>query len=193
MVDVHLKCRCGKVQGVAKEVSPHSGSRVVCYCDDCQAFARFLGREVDVLDEYGGTDIYQLTPAQVSITDGAEYLRSMRLRPKGLIRWYTGCCNTPIGNTVSAALPFVGMVHNFMDDKGARDKNLGAVRLYVHGKFAKGTPPVKKLYQGIPLSALPRIIFKMIFAKLRGKTRPNPFFDNEGHPVSEPVLTSSSP
>jgi hypothetical protein len=41
--DVPLRCRCGHVRGVEIRVSPSSGLRLVCYCKDCQAFARFLG------------------------------------------------------------------------------------------------------------------------------------------------------
>jgi hypothetical protein len=41
-LDVPLRCRCGHVRGTAREVSPSTGFRFVCYCTDCQAFARFL-------------------------------------------------------------------------------------------------------------------------------------------------------
>jgi hypothetical protein len=54
-----LGCRCGHVRGVANDVTPNSGFRFICYCWDCQAFARFLGRP-DVLDQAGGTDIFQM-------------------------------------------------------------------------------------------------------------------------------------
>jgi len=37
-----LRCRCGRVRGVANEVAPSAGFRFVCYCKDCRAFARFL-------------------------------------------------------------------------------------------------------------------------------------------------------
>ena len=30
------------MRGIATELSPTSGNRLVCYCDDRQAFARFL-------------------------------------------------------------------------------------------------------------------------------------------------------
>jgi len=47
------------VRGVAREVAPHSSFRFVCYCTNCQAFARFLERP-DVLDDAGGTDIVHI-------------------------------------------------------------------------------------------------------------------------------------
>ncbi len=42
MVDIPLRCLCGRMRGVARAVSPSAGFRFVCYCKDCQAFARFL-------------------------------------------------------------------------------------------------------------------------------------------------------
>src|SRR5262249_49832287 len=60
-LDLPLRCRCGRVRGVASDVSSSSGFRFVCYCEDCQAFARFLERP-DVLDPAGGTDIFQSFP-----------------------------------------------------------------------------------------------------------------------------------
>jgi hypothetical protein len=40
--DVQLRCKCGHVRGIAQEVARYAGFRFVCYCEDCQAFARFL-------------------------------------------------------------------------------------------------------------------------------------------------------
>src|SRR6266446_4605702 len=56
---------------VASDVSPSSGFRFVCYCKDCQAFARFLER-TDVLDPAGGTDIFQMPPGRVKLTAGTD-------------------------------------------------------------------------------------------------------------------------
>ena len=60
-LDLPLRCQCGRMRGVASHVSPSSGFRFVCYCGDCQAFARFLDR-ADVLDHAGGTDIFHMPP-----------------------------------------------------------------------------------------------------------------------------------
>jgi Family of unknown function (DUF6151) len=65
-LNLPLRCRCGRVRGVASNVSPSSGFRFVCYCKDCQAFARFLKRP-DVLDPAGGTDIFQMPPGRVKL------------------------------------------------------------------------------------------------------------------------------
>ncbi len=49
-----LRCRCGRLQGhVTLE---GRNTRVVCYCKDCQAFARFLdpaGRALDAQSAVG--------------------------------------------------------------------------------------------------------------------------------------------
>src|SRR5262249_44063266 len=97
VADVPLRCQCGRVRGVANAVSPSAGFRFVCYCDDCQTFARFLERP-EVLDPAGGTDIFQMAPARVKLTAGADALRCLSLSNQ-VLRWYTDCCRTPIGNT----------------------------------------------------------------------------------------------
>ena len=106
---VEVSCRCGQVRGRVKEASPSSVTRVVCYCDDCQAFLHHLGR-ADLLDDHGGTDIVQVAPASLSFHSGEANIVGLRFGPKGLYRWYARCCNTPLGNTVSPKIPFVGIV-----------------------------------------------------------------------------------
>jgi Family of unknown function (DUF6151) len=73
--DLPLRCRCGRMRGVASNISPSSGLRFVCYCKDCQAFARFLDR-ADVLDPAGGTDIFHMPPGRVKLTAGTDALRA---------------------------------------------------------------------------------------------------------------------
>lgn len=191
---VTLRCRCGKVRGTASEVSPRSGNRLICYCDDCQAFAHFLERR-DVLDERGGSDIFQMTPSRVQITEGSSELRSMRLSEKGLLRWYTECCKTPVGNTVSAKLPFVGVIQPFMDhavDGLSRDDVLGKPIAHVQGKYAIGGPPPQAR-----LTDLFRVVARstrlMLGWWVAGRGKSSPFFDRETkRPRSKPrVLTTA--
>src|SRR5687767_12724189 len=115
--DIPLRCACGTLRGTALAVSPDTGNRVLCYCRDCQAFARFLARP-DIMDDKGGTDIFQMAPGRVRITAGADALRCVRLSEKGIHRWYCGECKTPVGNTGGASIPFVGLIHSFMDHAG---------------------------------------------------------------------------
>ena len=108
------------MRGVASDVSPSSGFRFVCYCKDCQAFARFLERP-DVLDPAGGTDIFQMPPGRVKLTAGADALRCLRLSDKGVLRWYSDCCRTPIGNTApSPRFPVIALIHSFIRKRVAR-------------------------------------------------------------------------
>ncbi len=190
MTDVPLKCSCGTVKGTAHDVSPINGLRVVCHCDDCQAFVNNLGRGEDALDEHGGTDIYQMAPGLIKFEQGEDQLRCLRLTKKGTTRWYTACCKTPVGNTVNGSVPFIGVIHTIMDDDGIRDQALGPVRTYVQGQHALKELPSKRYNKGFPLGITLRIMGKILKWKLTGKGKPNPFFDEDGRPVSKPSIVS---
>src|SRR5262249_2209217 len=103
-----FQCRCGEVRGRLASASPGTVNRVICYCDDSQALAHLLGR-ADLLDVRGGSDIVQVAPASITFEQGQHRIAGLRLTPKGLFRWYARCCNTPVGNTISPAIPFVGI------------------------------------------------------------------------------------
>src|SRR5512146_1569363 len=104
-----LACRCGMVRGFASTEPPYN--HVVCYCRDCQAFAHFLGRADEILDEHGGSEIVQMRTRNLTLSQGADRLACVRLTPNGPLRWYTSCCNTPIGNTaLKPRISFVGLV-----------------------------------------------------------------------------------
>jgi|HubBroStandDraft_6_1064221.scaffolds.fasta_scaffold103188_2 hypothetical protein len=177
--DLPLRCRCNHVRGVANDVSPSSGFRFVCYCEDCQTFARFLER-ADVLDAAGGTDIFQMPPGRVKLTAGADALQCLRLSEK-VLRWYTGCCRTPIANTAAdPRFPVLGMVHSFMDheaDHRSRDLVLGPPLCRIYERSAvrrlppKGPPPPSFGIFALRAS-------KMLGWWLRGLGRPTPFFDD---------------
>jgi Family of unknown function (DUF6151) len=98
-VDLPLRCQCGLMRGVARDVSPSAGLRFSCYCKDCQAFARYLER-ADMIDPAGGTDIFQMPPARVKLTAGTDAMRCLRFSNR-VLRWYTECCRSPIANTAA--------------------------------------------------------------------------------------------
>jgi hypothetical protein len=185
-----LRCRCGTVRGYIDDASSESGTRAVCYCDDCQTFAYFLESSLahgaarfdvgDVLDGSGGTDIYQVASARVVITDGADELCCVRLSPKGLYRYYAGCCRTPVGNTLSARVPFVGVVHSFMDHRAdgvSRDQALGRPVGYIQARFAKGAVP-PEAHPKVSLSLIARSLRLLSQWWLKGLAKPSPFFDS---------------
>ena len=189
-MDVKLKCACGQVQGVASNITPTSGNRVVCYCDDCQAFARHLKRESDILDEFGGTELFQIAPSQIKIESGAEHIRCTRLTSKGLYRWHTGCCNTAIGNTMKASMPFVGVFPSFMHFEQDREKVLGPVRAYMQTQYALSPPTYPFSSEKFPLGITLRIIRKIVLWKLKGMDKPSVFFTKSGEPVVKPTVLS---
>jgi hypothetical protein len=194
LLDIRLRCRCGRVLGVASGVSPSAGFRFVCYCADCQAFARFLERP-DVLDLVGGTDIFQMPPGRVKLTAGTDALRCLRLSTK-VLRWYTDCCRTPMANTAAGpGFPIVGVIHSFMDveaDGRTRDEALGRPRCRIFERGAVGplppdAPPPPSL------GAFARRASSLLGWWLRGLGRPTPFFDDRTKaPRAAPrVLTPS--
>jgi hypothetical protein len=189
--DLPLRCRCGQVRGVVTGVSPSAGTRLVCYCDDCQAFAHFLERP-DVLDAHGGTDIFPVAPAQLRITSGGDSLRCMRLSDKGMFRWYTECCRTPIGNTLKR-MPYVGLIHAFVDheaDGRPRDTVLGKPLGYVQRRFAVGGPVPNEL-PGLSLRLVVRVVGLLFASWIRGKGTPSPFFEEKTRaPRAEPRVLS---
>ena len=187
-VDVPLKCSCGAVRGVLLQASPENGTRIVCHCDDCQAFAHFLGRADEMLDGGGGTDIYQSTPAQLRITEGAAQLRCMRLSPKGMFRWYAGCCNTPVGNMLAPGwLAFVGIPQPFLDHEGGgstREGDIGPVLAHTQARFASGPVP-EGAHPSAPFWLIVRTIRLLLRGIFGGKQRPSPFLDANGKRIAD--------
>jgi hypothetical protein len=196
--DLTIRCSCGALRGVVQAASARSGNHAVCYCDDCQAFAHFLTRPSEILDTHGGTDIFQMSPASLTITAGAERLACMRLTQRGLLRWYTGCCNTPIGNTLSTnRLPFVGLIHLCIEkppgDSASLATVLGPVQVRGFRRFAKGDlAAIPADIVPLPLAVL-RFVGLMLRWKLRGDGKRSPFFEPaSGRPVVSPRVLSAT-
>ncbi len=188
MTDLPLACRCGTVRGVAHDVSPHAGNRLICNCRYCQRFAEALGRAHAVLDIHGGTDIFQISPAKLEITAGRERLACLRVTRNGVLRWYAACCKTPIGNTLpTPKIPFVGLIHSFLDPGNRTlDEVLGPVRAGVNGNSATGDRTDIAAHDTTPLRVLLRVYGKLLTWRLRGDHKRSPFFDSHGAPIAEP-------
>jgi hypothetical protein len=170
------------VRGVARDVSPSTGFRFVCYCKDCQAFAHFLER-ADVLDPAGGTDIFQMPPGRVKLAAGTDAMRCLRLSNK-VLRWYTDCCRTPIANTAAEPrFPVAALIRPVMDhaaDGRSRDEVLGPplCRMYDHsaiGPLPPNAPPPPSL------GVFARRASKILGWWVRGLARPTPFFDDRAN------------
>lgn len=165
--EIPLRCSCGRLRGTASAVAPGAGCRVICYCDDCQAYLRFLGRS-EFLDQWGGTDIFQMAPNRLHLEDPSGALACVRLSPKGMY------------------------VHAFMDhdsDGRARNDVLGKP-YYSQGKFAAEGLPAERM--AVPLGAIVKSVRLLGKWWLTGAGTPSPFFvGSGGEPrVSPRVLTA---
>lgn len=181
-----LNCRCGALQG--RVALNRAASRVICYCKDCQAFARFLGREADVLDAQGGSEIVQLAPDCVQFTRGQEQLAVMKLSEAGMLRWYAACCRTPVGNTMTSRnLPFVGLLHSCLN-AAPLTPSFGPVRARFNAASARGEP--KPVDQGVFLSVL-QVAARLVVGRLSGRYRHTPFFTAANQPVAEPRVVTA--
>lgn len=182
-VSVPIRCRCGILRGYLGH--PEKTNRGVCYCKDCQAFAHFLGAN-GILDENGGTEVIQTLPGNVNFTEGTEALACMRLTEKGLLRWYAGCCNTPLGNTpANFRIAYAGLVHNCLE---SGDESLetvfGPLRLRVNTKSAKGEPKPESM--GL-VSTILRVMGMLMRARIDGSYKQTPFFvASSGRPIVTP-------
>jgi hypothetical protein len=189
-MNLPLRCRCGTLSGYVSH--PEKVSRGVCYCKDCQAFAHFLGKTDDILDEMGGTDVVATLPKYVSFTQGFNALACMSLTDQGMLRWYASCCNTPIGNTPrNFKTSHVGLIHTCLEDPAKTlEGSFGPVRMRVNTKHAKGKP---KPMPVSTVTSILRFMGSLIRARLDGSYKSTPFFTlDRGTPVVPPkVLTSS--
>lgn len=185
-----IECTCGKLKGTLNH-NHNDVNRCVCYCSDCQAFARFLKRENEILDEKGGTSVIQTISSNVTFTEGIENLSCIRLTSNGSLRWYADCCNTPIGNTSpNLNISFVGVIHNCLSsDQNLLDRTFGSERAHIYTKCAIGKDKPKST--GLLLSYF-RILRMVIKARLDGSYKRTPFFVLEsGNPTSTPKVLSN--
>lgn len=189
--DLSIQCDCGAFRGVAKGISPGVGLHGICYCDDCQAFADYLGARDRVLDSHGGTEIFQVSPAALAISQGRQNLACVRLTSRGPFRWYADCCKSPVGNTPpTRQLPFLGLICAcIVPDGQPLEQILGTVSARIMARYAVGD--IKELpntHDGFPISQVARMLWKLMLWRMRGDHKRHPFFDAAtGIPLSPPV------
>ncbi len=185
-----IRCGCGALRGSVSGASPQYGNHLVCYCDDCQAFPRFLGCADAVLDANGGSEIYQVSSGRVAFESGLEHLAAVRLSDRGLCRWFAGCCRTPIANTMpSAGMPFCGLLAVALAPDGSLDEAIGPIRMRVNARFALGDLAGIDAHRRAPFAMLFRLGSLLLSARLRGEQRDSPFFDaSSGEAVVTPEV-----
>jgi hypothetical protein len=183
---IALRCRCGKLRGQVDE--RRVAARAVCYCKDCQAYGHFLG--TDVLDSAGGTEVAASLPAAVRIDAGLEHLACMSLGPKGIYRWYAGCCRTPLGNTPrDPRTAYVGLVRACLDASDEElDRALGPLRCRVETQSASAPVTSSGLSTAWVVCKVGTMIVK---ARLGGGYRKNPFFRPQTNEPVKPVQVLS--
>ncbi len=170
-----LNCRCSAVQWHIKAGA--AGRHVMCYCADCQSEPNHLGVSDTFLDN-GGTQIFQTTPDQFVFDKGVDHLGLLRLGPKGLFRWYTTCCNTPVANTLpSPSLPFVGAVLPVGHDHFGR--------VSCHANTAAAATKIRQ--RGVA-GAVYSMFFRAAKTALSGKGKITPFFHDDKTPIVAPTV-----
>lgn len=180
-----FQCRCGAIRGHVR--SGGISNRVVCYCRDCRAFALHLGDADQTLNAAGGTEIVQVAQSRLVFSQGIQHLAVLRLRDKGMLRWYASCCQTPLGNTLRAPqASFIGLIHTVLDPSKL-DADFGPAIAQVHTQSAwrNGQPRTKRLFV-----AVVKCLALMLTECLRGRCRHSPLFDSLGRPCAQAQVLS---
>ena len=174
-----FSCTCGGLTGHISVEGQKSGLRLLCHCPDCRA-NEIYHQQPDPVD---GVDLFQLAPHAITITKGSEHLRLMRLGPKGLFRWYAGCCGMPFANTLAKPqLSFAGLRSDLFADKTVLGKVKAESQIPRPGKPPRNRGMARMVYG---------IFARMLTARLSGLWRQTPFFNVEtGKPVAEPEVLS---
>jgi hypothetical protein len=168
-----LRCRCGTLHG---HVVVSSGAiRAICYCKDCQAYARFLDTR-GITDENGGTEIVATLPKQVHFSSGLEALACMSLSERGILRWYASCCRTPIGNTPrEPKVSYAGIVRSCLESRSPTlESSFGPLRIAVNTKSARSSVRPSPI---ATIAGMGTLMKSLLGARLTGGYKDNPFFE----------------
>ncbi len=183
MSTVTHSCRCGATRFDIDVPGRWAGTRVTCYCKDCQTAAHLHAAGRDVLSPAGGTDVWQTTPDLIRIVAGAEHLKVIRLSPKGTYRWHAACCGTPMCNTTpNLKLPFAGIVLR-QSEVPQIDKRLGPSRCHAFTAAAVPGAGAPKKDQGFARAGA-LVLKRMLTAWLSGRAQQNPLRRDDGTPIA---------
>jgi hypothetical protein len=161
-------------------------------CDDCQLYAHFLGSADTMLDAHGGTELSYATQSRVFLRSGVEHLQAVKLSEKGMLRFYTSCCRTPVANVPHPKMAFVGIPRPFMlHDAAARDEGLGPLFRRFQGRFGRGELP-DGAHLGTPVVPWLAAMISVTWDSLTGKHLPSPFHDGSGTPVVAPQTLTAT-
>ncbi len=188
---LEFQCECGAIQGVVHESFPPSGRRLVCHCNDCQAFAHYLDREKQMLDDHAGTHVYQMDSSKFTISKGQDKLACVTVTGGPLLRWYCATCKTPIANTLSSTrFPFLSLILSAFD-QGKTDAVLGSAVEHVAIPSGAGDPG--KVKTAGMAGMLWQLLVRAIKARFNPELKKSPLFDDDtGKPLAVPVKLERS-
>ena len=178
--ETDLTCECGSFHATLREIDPKRGTHLRCHCADCRAAYRILRPNVE---PRGGIHIYQTDPDKIDIIKGQEHFECLQLSPKGMLRWYASCCDTPLINTTrSAKMPFAGVLTATANDPHV----FGAVIAEANIKGTDG----KVQHKGMTRMVI-RLFSRMISTRISGRWKETPFFSAPLFvPIFEPRLVA---
>ncbi|MEP2750034.1 DUF6151 family protein [Parasphingorhabdus sp.] len=183
---LEFQCQCGAIQGAVHETAPPTGRRLVCHCNDCQAFAHYLGKEKLMLDDHAGTHVYQMDSSKFTINKGQDQLACVTVTGGPLLRWYCATCKTPIANTLSSTrFAFLSLILSGFD-RGKTDALLG--REVEHVAIPSGVGELGKVRTANMPGMLWNLLVRTIKARFNPELKKSPLFDDTtGKPLAVPV------
>lgn len=180
--DTKLTCDCGSFQASLKQVNPSQGTHLRCHCNDCRAFVRVLQPDAQLRN---GLHLFQTDPDKIEIIKGVEFFECLTLSPKGMLRWYTSCCKTPMFNTPrSARVPMVSVVTETADEPSLFGPVLSDAFVKTSGGKTKTT--------GFPV-LIYRFLKRAISSRISGRWKTTPFFIiPENIPFDKPYVITKA-
>ena len=176
--DLAFSCQCGRLAGHLSAAGVRPGARILCHCADCRA-VELYHQQPDPAP--GGVDLFQVSPDMVTLDQGAEHLCLLQLSPRGLYRWYAGCCGTPLFNGLrNPRMPFMAI----RTDRFQEPDRLGRV---IAEAFVPqpGKAPLHKNAGRMTF----KLASRMISAWVSGRWRQTPLFDMAtGKPRAEALV-----
>ncbi len=174
---IPFACACGKLRGEITDAAPAALTHIECHCHDCRAAYVHLGHA-----DPGSVGILQTTQDRIHIAEGGEHLRVFRHTPKGALRWYAACCNSPLFHTpLKARLVHVGLNTDRLDDPSKAGRVMAQAFL--------PTRDGKQRHKGITRMAV-RMVSRITAKNLNGEWRGTPFFAADGALVVEPRVST---
>lgn len=171
--DLTFACDCGRVSGTLHSASPRTGGLLQCHCADCRRAIIWLDRSDPGPD---GVRYFQTTPDRISIERGADELRAFTWKNDKLLRWYAGCCHTPLLNTLNTPKwPFASLMVDRLSDASP----LGPVKSHAFMPSQNGKTRNVNL-----LGFLSGFALRTARARLNGSWRNTPFFAADGEPIA---------